>query len=423
MKTTKEKGFTLVELLAIVIIISLLAVFIVPKVSQTLNNSKESIHKSSVTGLARVAENYYVEQKMKGSFQECYYDFGTDTNTCTGLEFAGDKPDQGRITIDKDGDSLIEVRIDNKCYLKGYTSTNVIEQEYNSETCNVTFNGKYVKAAPTDTHKGIVYLDPTNLETKCNESHYNDAVGTKSGCMKFYIFKENVDGTVDMIASHNTTGGVKWTLEQDNGSVKNYNGPREALYQLYEDTKDWTAVIPMTSDNNYTQSWTLSNTAHTFTIDYTKHLTRSGEPGSYTYTRVDGAHQARFITAEEIATITRMNTSANPNNWTPYTSSDRFYFGPLDDIDYSEQTDEQKARQKSYNWLYNNLNSCVEYGCEKEENIRNQNWSYWTSTASTDKNFGAVRVDRTGSINDHTIHTENDGIRPVVTILKTTIGM
>ena len=55
----KNKGFTLVELLAVIVIIGLLAVLIVPKVNKTLKDARKSINKTSISGITRTANNYY----------------------------------------------------------------------------------------------------------------------------------------------------------------------------------------------------------------------------------------------------------------------------------------------------------------------------------------------------------------------------
>lgn len=108
----KKKGFTLVELLAVIILIGLIAVLVVPKVTKTLKDSKESVNKSSVNGLVRTANNYYIESKMKGSFQGCSYNFTNNTNTCEGLEFTGEKPEKGKLNINEDGIVSLSVKFE-----------------------------------------------------------------------------------------------------------------------------------------------------------------------------------------------------------------------------------------------------------------------------------------------------------------------
>lgn len=131
-----KKGFTLVELLAVIVILGLLAVLIVPKVTETLKKSRININQSSVSGLQRVADNFYMGKKIDGSFSGCLYDFTNNVNTCEGIEFTGEKPEKGVLSIDKNGDVLIAVKFDNLCYYKSNNSDEVISQDYNEQTCN-----------------------------------------------------------------------------------------------------------------------------------------------------------------------------------------------------------------------------------------------------------------------------------------------
>ena len=59
-----------------------------------------------------------------------------------------------------------------------------------------------VKPTSTDTHKGIVYLDPTNLKNSCNASNSVSGTGIKTGCMKWYIYSED-NNSYTMILDHN----------------------------------------------------------------------------------------------------------------------------------------------------------------------------------------------------------------------------
>ena len=59
-----------------------------------------------------------------------------------------------------------------------------------------------VKPTSTDTHKGIVYLDPTNLKNSCNVLNSKSGTGIKTGCMKWYIYSED-NNNYTMILDHN----------------------------------------------------------------------------------------------------------------------------------------------------------------------------------------------------------------------------
>lgn len=99
----KKNGFTLIEVLAVVVLIGLLTVLVVSKIKPSINDSKDSIAFSSTSSLVARLEEYYFEQKLTGNFFGCTYDFDNSINGCNGFSFAGDKPTGGSVTIDSNG--------------------------------------------------------------------------------------------------------------------------------------------------------------------------------------------------------------------------------------------------------------------------------------------------------------------------------
>ncbi len=98
-----QKGFTLIEVLAVIIILGLLSGLIVFYVRPSIDDSKSSVNDASVDILVKSLENYYFEAKLKGDFNGCSYDFTNNSNTCTGFSFSGEKPSEGVISLDLDG--------------------------------------------------------------------------------------------------------------------------------------------------------------------------------------------------------------------------------------------------------------------------------------------------------------------------------
>ena len=53
----KNKAFTLIELLAVIIVIGLLALLLIPKVNSTIKDSKKNAGELSTQALARESDN------------------------------------------------------------------------------------------------------------------------------------------------------------------------------------------------------------------------------------------------------------------------------------------------------------------------------------------------------------------------------
>ena len=92
----KKKGFTLVELLVVIILIGLICLITIPMVSNILSNSKKEAFKRSIEGLAREYEYKELSDNIKlGEIDAC-----TLQDTCN---------IQGTIKRNEDGNVVVYV--------------------------------------------------------------------------------------------------------------------------------------------------------------------------------------------------------------------------------------------------------------------------------------------------------------------------
>ena len=219
-----------------------------------------------------------------------------------------------------------------------------------------------VKPTSTDTHKGIVYLDPTNLKNSCNALNSVSGTGTKTGCMKWYIYSED-NNSYTMILDHNTTSGagVAYNSTNSNGEMK------EVKTALESDTSTW-----------------------------------------------DKSLKARLITANEVAKITG-NTSFDEKTST--WDSD-FYLDSNNETQVANKTNKSK-----YAWLYDYTSSCADYGCNIEHPVYfgYDTNGYWTSATLADDSC-AWAVNRRGELYPEPKSYNYLGTRPVITISKSIIS-
>jgi len=90
-KSSREKGFTLVELLAVIVILAIILVIAVPQIMDTIESSRIAAMESSVKMVAAQVENQYtVAQTLGKEFLDtgsCMQDWAglndTDYKTCT----------------------------------------------------------------------------------------------------------------------------------------------------------------------------------------------------------------------------------------------------------------------------------------------------------------------------------------------------
>ena len=290
----KNKGFTLVELLAVIVILALIALIATPIILNVINDAKKQAAKDSAYGYMDAVEKYIVSSELEDkSIQDGTY--SVEELNSMGVSVKGSTPDNGNIEIKNSSVKSYDIGID------GYAVS----------------NGEVKKVSTTKSFKNgtAVYYNP-ETENKCSKEEAKSTTGTKSGCMKWYVFNDKEgNATVNVILDHNTTAGVAWNLTGNNSEMK------EVKKALENDTKDW------------------KNTA-------------------------------RLITANEVAKITGYTSWGTNITGYPW-----FCF----DTNQPDTTNEcAKAQGTSeYAWLFDYTKECTSYGCNVSDS---STWGYWTST-------------------------------------------
>ena len=208
----KNKGFTLVELLAVIVILALIALIATPIILNVINDAKKQAAKDSAYGYMDAVEKYIVSSELEDkSIKDGTYRVEELNNM--GVSVKGSTPDNGNIEIKNSSVKSYDIGID------GY----------------VVRNGKVDKVSTTKSFKNgtAVYYNP-ETGNKCSKEAAKSTTGTKSGCMKWYVFNDKEgNATVNVILDHNTTANVAWNSTGNNSEMK------EVKIKLEEDTKDW----------------------------------------------------------------------------------------------------------------------------------------------------------------------------------------
>ena len=208
----KNKGFTLVELLAVIVILALIALIATPIILNVINDAKKQAAKDSAYGYMDAVEKYIVSSELEDkSIKDGTY--SVEELNSMGVSVKGSTPDNGNIEIKNKEVKSYDIGID------GYAVR----------------NGKVEKVSTTKSFKNgtAVYYNP-ETETKCKSSEAVSTTGTKRGCMKWYVFNDKEgNATVNVILDHNTTAGVAYNSTGSNSEMK------EVKKALENDTKDW----------------------------------------------------------------------------------------------------------------------------------------------------------------------------------------
>ena len=225
------------------------------------------------------------------------------------------------------------------------------------------------------TYLGIVYLDPTDLTKKCTAANSTSNVEQKIGCMKWYIYKKNADGTYQAILDHNIKERQAWNTDKD---VTQYgtNVP-------YENSLVYPVVQLLTK------------------------TTEEDENGS----NWDTSLNPRLITAYEVAEITGKSGFTNTSGWFCLDTNAQDNLTPHC----------AKAQGMSnYAWLFDNTGwtdyTCIDSGCNYTNTTNSA--GYWTSTPYSTASQGSLvwRVGRSSDLNGSDAYNTYSGVRTVITI-------
>ena len=219
----ENKGFTLVELLAVIVILALIALIATPIILNVINDAKKQAAKDSAYGYMDAVEKYIVSSELEDeSIPDGTY--SVEELNSMGVSVKGSTPDNGTIKIESKTVKSYDIGID------GYAVS----------------NGEVEKVSTTTQFKNgkIVYYNPVSRE-KCNDyTEANSKTGTNSGCMKWYVFNDKEgNATVNVILDHNITAGVAYNSTGSNSEMK------EVKKALENDTKDWKKTARLITAN------------------------------------------------------------------------------------------------------------------------------------------------------------------------------
>ncbi len=425
----KKKGFTLVELLAVIVILSLVLVIAVPSVNKYIKQSKEKAYDAQISTIIEAAQAYastnlellpnrenisvkvtlgqlkssgLIKEEVKNPNDDKYFDdaltikikknkenyiYEVVENTIT----TRDGEEAPKITLN--GSPMVTYNLNDTYNDLGVSATdsdgnaltNIVIDKSNLV---MSTEGIYqVKYTVTDT-KGIsstvyrnvyvsnnkyangtaIYFNP-NSNSVCSKAEATSNTSKSNGCMKWYTFNDDGSSTVNLLLDHNTTATVAWVSKADYIAA----GGTEAEWGSNGNNSKGpiTALKQLKSD---TSTWNKSI-------------------------------NPRLIEAREIATIT------GNSGWTAGGSD--YYFHDNTQTQYTGA-----AGTNKYAWLFDNTKDCTEFGCNVADS---STYGYWTNTACSDISFYAWYVNYYGTLGGFNVLSKS-GVRPVITVSKSIIS-
>ena len=351
----KNKAFTLVELLAVIIILGLLALLIIPRVQNTLKNSKKNIYESSAYSLLKEAESYFLEEKASSKdFTACTYDFTNDSGTCEGFEFKGKKPEEGTLKIDENGNTQFVVKFENNCYTKRMYSGTISVIKNCGKNINlipeIVTSGDGLYESELEPGRLIyrggnpnnyIWLDENNDKDKTTDELYR-------------IISYETDGTIKVVRK-TSIGEIAWDSRTNQTS-----GPRKNQDNTYCDYEETNENLNSSPGQTYFGCNVWGNQQNTL------YNNTSFSNKDFTYKYYQNDESTIMTNSDFSGTITKnsslneyLNNSTDNNTYWPkittlnkYITKHSFHVGGLYYAEYStsKQLTKEKEEERLYTW-------------------------------------------------------------------------
>ena len=396
----KRRGFTLVELLAVIVILAIIALIAVPIFLGMINKSKKSSDKEAVNLYTDTVEKAIQKKQMADpNFQpdkctiktdgnlECFN--GTTSLGTVKVNMKGTKPTAGTIIIAEDDIDYKNIVLNDKTY---YVVATLVED-----------------AAPTGLSVGDKYTYRVNRTDTFN-FYVLSIEGTGTNQKVNLIMNSNIcnDGTIST-SENPCLYAWHWQTQEWDEDDNNY-GPDTAMTNLYNATKDWTNVPNMImeyvdennsgTNNGYTGITTDTNTKET-TITGKQNKTST----SQTFGTSSEPLKARLPREDEVT-----SQDAGCHVW-------------------SSNADDGTCSA----WLVENLYYDSNFSsycstCSTKYSINNNNgitniYAYWLLSSSPGSSSGARIVSFSGVVGrTDTSDASGRGLRAVITVSKSDLS-
>ena len=182
-----KKGFTLVELLAVVAILAILVIIALPNVLKMYNNAKKSAFLTEAKTVYKEAANKYITESMKGN-KVSYI----NSNSKNSLELSSAKDISYCINLDKSG-KVTSLIVSNNNYLVEYDGTTDIT---NFNNTNVKDNDGNVKLICSKNGSKVIKKPKSKECSGSDNKTYTDSLYTYTNTNRGWIVKlTNLEST------------------------------------------------------------------------------------------------------------------------------------------------------------------------------------------------------------------------------------
>ena len=208
----KNKGFTLIELIAVVAILGLIALIVYPAITSVIRNSRESAYNDQVKVIEKAAQEWSIDNANTLPDDGTVYRVSVDTLTDEGYISAEDVKDPRDSSKNLTGN--VEIKYDSSIHQFTY---NYVDNS--SKTSDISMNS-LAKTITNNSKKKDLLLANNGVYKGDNPDNYILLDGKL-----WRILSNNSDGSIKII-SDSATAKISWdvngNINFDDSTVKTY---------------------------------------------------------------------------------------------------------------------------------------------------------------------------------------------------------
>lgn len=433
----KTRAFTLIELLAVIIILGILTLLIAPKVVNMLNESEKNTNMTSAQNLVKAAELKASNNDMTGNNENIKINYQTGENK-NYLDYTGEKPQIGQVQIKSNGEVAMAVKFGDYCYLKSYNSNDITTIPYTAETCdenaNVFINytmpelavsgdglyeaqgepGRYIyrgtnpnnyinlKENGTDISYRIISYEPDGTIKIVRDERIDESGNIWDG----NTARQNANNTYCNSANGCNVWGNQSNTYYNDQTLSELN--QDFYFYYYSDSQSTNfSIKPQSNYGTVTQDSSLNtylNTTWINTLDFKNNIeTHSFDVGGLYYTSTYTGGNKGIIKEKQEEKTFKWNGKIGLLNITEYTESS------TNQNCKSVYSNYYSALDSQGNLLRDNLPT-EGWPC-KNNNFNYKNYNQWSISSSSNYRYNMWYVPSSGNFNNMYANSVY-GVRP-----------
>ncbi|MDD4282404.1 MAG: type II secretion system protein [Bacilli bacterium] len=176
----KKKGFTLVELLAVIAILGIVSVIIIPATLNTIKKAHKNTFLNSTRNLMNAVNITQKDYMFESGIEELEFQYnnGVETSNRQGLQldYTGKNPENGIITINKNGRISFALHDGTYCAEKAFNNKEIIINEKPFNECEVPTSTFAIKfgGSGSDSFEKVIELEDGYLAVGSTNSYDGD---------------------------------------------------------------------------------------------------------------------------------------------------------------------------------------------------------------------------------------------------------